>query len=216
MEGSTSKHWRILVIDDHAIVRAGIKHVVDDEMDMTVMGEAGSLKAGLALLRDQPFDVVLFDLNLGDGTGWDLLKAVAAMPNRPRLLMITTLGEEHIGVQALRAGADGFMNKEAPTTELVTAIRRIAGGGKYISAGLAEQLARNVTQPHRRTVALSQREHHILCAIASGHSLTAIAAELHVSPKTVTTYRRRLLEKLGLNNNAELTRYALDNGLLPR
>jgi DNA-binding NarL/FixJ family response regulator len=206
---------RILIVDDHAVVREGLKHVISRQMDMIVAGEASTRAEALKFLDEQRFDVVVCDVKLPDGQGWDVLKAVKSGPNPLPVLMLSAFTEEQYAVQALKSGADGYVNKGSAAETLISAIRRLAAGGKFVSpefaAHVAQVLGHGDPAAHE---ALSEREFAVMRMIASGNSLVSIAQNLNISPKTVTTYRARVLEKLGLENNAALTRYVLEKGLL--
>lgn len=206
---------RVLIIDDHAVVREGLKHVISRQIDMIVAGEAATCAESLRLLDEQRFDVVVCDVKLPDGQGWDVLKYVKSKPEPVPVLMLSAFSDEQYAVQALKTGADGYINKGVPAETLVAAIRRLAGGGKFVSSELAVHMARAPGQGSPPAhEALSEREFAVLRMIASGNSLVTIAQRLEISPKTVTTYRARVLDKLGLDNNAALTRYVLEKGLL--
>jgi len=206
---------RVLIVDDHSVVREGLKHVISRQMDMLVAGEAASCAQALDLLTEERFDVVVCDVKLPDGLGWDVLKAVKSGPHPVPVLILSAFTEEQYAVQALKSGADGYVNKGSASETLIAAVRRLAGGGKFVSpefaAHVAQVLGHGDSAAHE---ALSEREFAVLRMIASGSSLVSIAQSLNISPKTVTTYRARVLEKLALENNAELTRYVLEKGLL--
>jgi len=206
---------RVLIVDDHSVVREGLKHVISRQMDMLVAGEAASCAQALDLLTEERFDVIVCDVKLPDGLGWDVLKAVKSGPHPVPVLILSAFTEEQYAVQALKSGADGYVNKGSASETLIAAIRRLAGGGKFVSpefaAHVAHVLGHGDSAAHE---ALSEREFAVLRMIAAGSSLVSIAQSLNISPKTVTTYRARVLEKLALENNAELTRYVLEKGLL--
>ena len=217
---SPAHRQRIFVIDDHAVVRAGLIAILSSQADLTVAAEAGSVaEAGAVTAAGlQNFDVILLDIGLPDGSGWELLQSLRAHPGgAPPVLVLSSHREDEYAVQALRSGAAGFLSKESAPEALVAAVRRVANGGRYVSAEVAERLAGTVVDgnsalaPHER---LTPREFTVFQRIATGRSLVAIGAELHVSPKTVTSWRARILDKLGLDNNAALTRYALAKGLI--
>ena len=206
---------RVLIVDDHAVVREGLKHVISRQIDMIAAAEASTKAEALKLLDEQRFDVVICDVKLPDGQGWDVLKAVKSSQHPLPVLMLSAFTEEQYAVQALKSGADGYVNKGSPAETLIAAVRRLASGGKYVSPEFAAHVAQVIG--HGDTAAhetLSEREFAVMRMIASGSSLVAIAQSLNISPKTVTTYRARVLEKLGLENNAALTRYVLEKGLL--
>ena len=211
-----SHKTQVLIVDDHAIVRAGLRSLLNDQPDMVVAGEAASAAEARTLLGGCPFDVLVLDLSLPGESGWELLKLAKTKQLRISVLILSAFREDQFALQALKSGADGFLNKESAPEFLLAAIRRVAAGGKYISATLAERFARSLggeenPSPHET---LSEKEFTILKRIACGNSLVAIAGELHISPKTVTTHRARILQKLGLENNAGLTRYVLEKGLV--
>jgi two-component system, NarL family, invasion response regulator UvrY len=213
---SMSRKTQILVVDDHAVVRAGLKMLLSDQSDMAVAGEAATITEARALVGEHPYDVLVLDLSLSGESGWELLKLAKRTQPKIAVLILSAFREDQFALQALKCGADGFLNKESAPELLIAAIRRIAAGGKYVSASLAERFARHLggeenPAPHET---LSEKEFIILKHIARGKSLVAIADELHISPKTVTSHRARILQKLGLENNADLTRFALEKGLL--
>jgi two-component system, NarL family, invasion response regulator UvrY len=206
----------LLIVDDHAIVRQGLRQIVSETEDIVVAGEAESGASALRLLREKPFAVVLLDISMPDRNGIDVLKQIHHEFPKLAVIMLTMHAEDEFGVRALKAGASGYLTKQSAPSELVIAIRQVASGRKYISGLLAEELARHVSEgaerpPHEN---LSDREFQTLCLIASGKSLSQVAAELCLSPKTVSVYRARLLAKLNLKNNAELTHYAIRNQLV--
>ncbi|QSI75277.1 MULTISPECIES: response regulator transcription factor [Niveibacterium] len=206
---------RVLIADDHAIVRQGLRAILSDTADMVVAGEAENGVRALQLLRDGAWDVVLMDVNMPDRNGIDTLKLVKKEFPKLPVLMLSMHPEEQYAVRALKAGASGYLSKQSAPEQLVLAIRQVASGKKYVSAEVAEQLATAITEddraPHER---LSDREYQTLCMIASGKTLTQIGEELNLSVKTVSVYRARLLEKMKLKNNAELTHYGLKHGLV--
>jgi len=209
---------RLLIADDHAIVRQGLRRIVADTGDITVEGEADGGLQVLRELRARPdgYDVVLLDISMPDRNGLEVLKQIRREFPRLQVIILTMHAEDEVGVRALKGGAAGFVSKQSAPTELVSAVRQVAAGRKYISPALAEELANHVSsderaQDHR---ALSTREYQTLCLLASGKTLSEVAAKMALSPKTVSVYRSRLLEKLGLRNNAELTHYAIRHRLV--
>ena len=207
---------RILIADDHAIVRAGLKQFLAGEIDLEVTGEAATGDETIALARAGEFDVVLLDISMPERNGVDVLKTLR--DTRPELpvLILSAFAEEQYALNLLRAGAAGYLNKEAAQSELVGAIRAVVQGRKYVSPALAQILADGVTgdagtAPHAQ---LSRREFQIFCRLAAGQGATQIAEELFLSVKTVSTYRSRILEKMGMQSNADLTYYAVKNGLI--
>lgn len=206
---------RVLIADDHAIVRQGLRAIVADTEDLEVAGEAENGVRALQMVRDGGYDVVLMDVNMPDRNGIDTLKLIKKEYPRLPVLMLSMHPEDLYAIRALKAGAAGYLSKHSAPELLVSAIRQVASGKKYVSASLAEQLAEAITEddrpPHER---LSDREYQTLCMIASGKTLTQIGEELNLSVKTVSVYRARLLEKMKLKNNAELTHYGLKHGLV--
>jgi two-component system, NarL family, invasion response regulator UvrY len=207
---------RVLIADDHAVVRQGVKQILADQADMTVVGEAAQAHEVLTLVRRQDCDALLLDLSMPGSTGLETLKQLRH--ERPRLpvLVLTMHPEDQYAVRALKAGAAGYLTKDTAPDDLVTALRRVVRGGRYISQSLAEKLAVDVTTKTDGPLheLLSDREYQVLCLIAGGKAVSAIAGELALSVKTVSTYRARILEKMGLQNNSELTHYAIQNGLV--
>lgn len=207
----------ILIVDDHSIVREGLKRILADVPDILVAAEAGNGADAMAILRSNPVDLVLLDLSLPGRTGLEVLQLMKSEFRKLPVLILSAHEEEQYAVRALRDGADGFLNKQSAPELLVSAIRKVASGGKYVSAEMAERLATEVSGRADKLSheALSDREFMVLKMIAAGKSLNQIADQLNISPKTVSTYRARIIEKTGLQTNAELIRYALENELLP-
>ncbi|HWX53425.1 MAG TPA: response regulator transcription factor [Verrucomicrobiae bacterium] len=201
---------RILIVDDHEVVRDGIKRMFDEQPD-AVFGEAGTLPDALQLAREQNWDVAVLDLSLGHRSGLELLKDLKHIrPNLP-VLVLSVHAEEQYARRAFKAGAAGYITKDCPRAELVKAINKVAFGGRYVSARLAEKLVVDLERgsdrpPHE---ALSDRELEVLNLIASGKTVSEIANLLSLSDKTISTYRARILQKMGMKTNAELTHYAL-------
>lgn len=207
---------RILLVDDHGIVRRGLIQIVSGESDMTVVGEAQNAQDMLTFLRNQPCDVVVTDISMPGGTGLEALKELKREYPKLPVLVLSMHPEDQYGVRALKLGASGYMTKESAPEELVQAIRKVVTGGRYVSPSLAEQLVFEVAIDTGRPPdeVLSEREHQVLCLLASGKSVTQIADELALSVKTISTYRMRILEKMGMKNNAELMHYAIRNRLV--
>jgi DNA-binding NarL/FixJ family response regulator len=207
---------RILIADDHAIVRAGLKQFIVDQPDMSVTGEAATGSEAISLVRASDFDVVLLDISMPDKNGIDTLKTLKQSRPELPILMLSGYAEDQYAVNLLRAGAAGYLNKEAASTQLVGAIRTVVRGRKFISPALAQILADGVTGDADKPLhgELSQREFQIFSKIAAGAAVSKIADELHLSVKTVSTYRTRVLEKMGMKSNADLTYYAIKNGLI--
>ena len=207
---------RILIADDHAIVRAGLKQFIADQPDMQVAGEASTGSEAIALVRAAEFDVVLLDISMPDKNGIDTLKTLKQVRPEMPVLMLSGYAEDQYAVNLLRAGAAGYLNKEAASTQLVGAIRTVVRGRKFVSPALAQILADGVTGDADRPLhgELSQSEFQIFCKIAAGAAVSKIADELHLSVKTVSTYRTRILEKMRMKTNADLTSYALRNEII--
>lgn len=206
---------RVLLVDDHAIARNGVRLMLGTAPDIRVDGEAGDAQEAMRRIAGQSFDVALLDITMPGKSGLDLLKTLRAERPRMAVLMLSTYSEEIYAVRALRLGAAGYLTKDAPTATLVAAVRKAAAGGKHVSPALLEKLAEAIGGAgggdHE---SLSNRELEVFKLIAAGESLVRIGELLHLSPNTVTTYRARILEKMGMASNADLTRYALQNGLI--
>ncbi len=207
---------RVLIVDDHEILRRGLAEIITEAGDMEVVGEAGNSAQAMKCAREHAMDVVLLDINMPDRSGIDTLKLLKEEKPRLAVLMLSMHPEEIYALRAIRAGASGYLNKQSAPTLLVTAIRQVAGGRRYISPAVAEALAGAFADNTGGAVhsALSDREYETMRLIASGRTLTQIAAEMHLSVKTVSVYRSRLLEKMQRKNNSELTHYALKNLLV--
>jgi DNA-binding NarL/FixJ family response regulator len=202
---------RVIIADDHAAVRRGVKDILADEADMEIGAEASTSQELLELVRKQAWDAVVLDISLPGRSGLEVLSELKQEHPSLPVLVHTMHAEDQFAVRALRAGAAGYLTKDSPPTELVKALRKIVAGGKYVGQSLAEKLAVNVDAnidraPHE---ALSDREFQILRLLASGKTVSAIADELSLSVKTISTYRSRILGKMKMKNNAELMRYAL-------
>ena len=207
---------RVLIVDDHTILRRGLSQIISETDDLEVSGEADSGSQAIQLARAQDFDVVLLDISMPDRNGLDTLKQLKKEKPKLAVLMLSMHPEEHYAMRALKAGASGYLTKQSAPALLVTAIRQVASGRKYVSSELAEELARTVGDDagRLRHETLSDREYETLRLMASGKTLTEVAAEMSLSVKTVSVYRARLLEKMQLKNNAELTYYALKHKLV--
>lgn len=207
---------KILIADDHAIVRQGLKQTVAEEPDMVVAGEAQNAQETLKLVREQEWDVVVLDITMPGRNGLDLL--IELKRERPHLpvLILSMHSEEQFAVRALKARASGYITKQSVPKELIQAIRKVYRGGKYVSPSLAESLAFELGDSDGKSAheKLSDREYQILRMIATGRTPKEIAAELNLSEKTVGTYRGRVLEKMNMKRNAELIRYAVENRLV--
>lgn len=207
---------RVLIADDHAILRRGLADIISETKDMQVCGEAENGAQAVRLAREQRVDVVLLDITMPDRNGLDTLKQLKKEKPKLAVLMLSMHPEETYALRAIKAGASGYLNKASAPALLVTAIRQVASGRRYISPAVAEALAGTIADgPDRAPHAtLSDREYETMRLIASGKTLTQIAAEMSLSVKTVSVYRARLLQKMQLKNNSELTHYALKNQLV--
>jgi two-component system, NarL family, invasion response regulator UvrY len=207
---------RVLIADDHTLFREGIKKIVATTSDIAVTAEASNGADVLAKLKEDTFHVLILDIAMPGKNGLDVLKEVkTAYPELP-VLMLSMFPEEQFATRVLKAGASGYLTKESASDVLITALRRVAAGGKYVSPALAERLVSGLFHnpdklPHER---LSDREYQIMRLIASGKRMKDIAAHLSLSPTTISTYRTRILDKMGMSTNAELTLYASQNHLL--
>jgi len=207
---------KILLADDHAVVRQGVKHILAEAFVQATFGEAQNVHELLTLICNEHWDIVVLDLGMPEGNGLEALKQIKHDHPHLPVLILSMFPEDQYAVRTIRAGAAGYLNKESAPEELVQAIRKILHGGQYISAAVADELvmyARNDDdQPLHKQ--LSDREYQVLCLIASGKEVKEISTELALSAKTISTYRSRLLEKMNMETNAELTFYAIKNGLV--
>jgi DNA-binding NarL/FixJ family response regulator len=207
---------RILIADDHAIVRRGLKHIVSEQPDMTVAGEAENARQVLDLVRTDKWDVIVLDINMPGRSGLEVLKELRREHPKLPVLVLSVHPEDQYGVRVLKAGAAGYLTKDSAPDELVQAIRKVHRGGKYVSASLAEVLAFELeTETDRpRHESLSDREYQVMTMIASGKTVGEIGEDLSLSVKTISTYRARVLGKMKMRTNAELTHYVIQNQLL--
>lgn len=207
---------RVLVADDHTIVREGLKQILAKSGDLSVAGEASNGNDVLKMVREQEWDVLVTDMSMPGRSGIELIKMVKDARPRLPVLVLSMYGEDQYAVRAIRAGASGYLNKESASEQLVNAIRKIAGGGVHVSPAVAEALFNNVrgkqkdAQLHEH---LSDREFQVLQLIAGGQTVGDIASTLNLSPKTVSTHKTRILEKMGMTNQAELIRYVIEHRL---
>lgn len=207
---------RILIADDHAVVRQGLKQILAEEFKHAEFGEASNVQEAIEKVWKEPWDVVVLDITMPGRSGLEVLKEIKK--SRPKLpvLMLSMHPEDQFAVRLLKIGASGYMTKESAPNELVGAVKKVVAGGRYVSPALAEKMAAYLaidvqTAPHER---LSDREFLVLRLIASGKNPTTIAKDLGLSVKTISTYRMRILEKMSMANNSELTHYAIQNNLL--
>lgn len=207
---------RVFIADDHAVVRRGVRQILEEVDDVVVAGEAGTVRETLQAVRKNDYDVVLLDIAMPDGGGLEALEQLKSLKPKARVLILSMYPERQYAVRALRTGAAGYLTKDSAPEELITAIRQVARGGKYVTQSLAEQLADELQgempkEPHE---ALSDREYQVMRLLATGKTVSEIAADLSLSVKTVSTFRARILEKLHLKNTAEIVRYVLEKGLV--
>jgi len=207
---------KILITDDHAVVRQGIKQILAAEFKKAEFGEAGNAQESIKKVTEQPWDVAILDVTMPGRGGLEVLKDMKQLRPKMPVLMLSMHPEDQFAVRMLKAGASGYMTKESAADELVGAVRKVMSGGRYVSPALGEKMASYLaidvqTPPHER---LSDREFLVLRMIASGKPVSAIAKELSLSVKTISTYRTRILEKTGMANSAELTHYAIQNHLV--
>ena len=207
---------KILVADDHAVVREGLKQILSGMPDIMVAGEASDGFQALDQARKGDYDLLLLDIAMPRMSGLDVLKQLRSEGSELPILMLSMYPEEQYAIRTLKAGAAGYLAKESAPEELIAAVRKVCGGGKYVTSSLAEKLAAYIDSdmeraPHER---LSDREYQVVLMIASGKTVSEIASELALSVKTVSTHRSRAIEKMGMKTNAELTHYAISNGLV--
>ncbi len=206
----------VMIADDHAIVRQGLKQILSETPDIKVTGEAETGFQAIKVARQQTFDVMLLDISLPDRNGIEVLKQIKKDKPGLAVLMLSMHNEHEFAIRALKAGAAGYLNKQSAPAQLVVAIRQVAAGDKYVSPAVAQELANTINSDADKPLytTLSDREYQTLCFIAAGKTLSEISSEMFLSPKTVSVYRSRLLEKLKLSNNSELIRYAIKNNLI--
>ena len=207
---------RILLADDHAVVRQGVRQILADAFAKATFGEAQNAHELLALVDNERWDIVVLDLTMPGGNGLEALKQIKHDQPQLPVVSLSMYPEDQYAVRTIRAGAAGYLNKESAPEELVAAIRKILNGGEYISASVADELVLHARHEDDQPVHkhLSDREYQVLCLIAAGKEVKEISTELSLSAKTISTYRARLLEKMNLKTNAELTHYAIQNGLV--
>ncbi|MEE8383228.1 MAG: response regulator transcription factor [Thermodesulfobacteriota bacterium] len=207
---------KLLIADDHAVVREGLKQIVSETNDMVIVGEVSNGQEVLEEVWRSECDVVLLDISMPGRSGVDILKQLRSESTKHPILILTMYPEEQYAVRVLKAGASGYLTKRCEPEELLAAIRKVSRGGKYISSSLAETLAfeivvDNTKPPHEK---LSDREYQVMCMIALGRKVKEIAVELSLSVKTISTHRTRILQKMNMKNNAEIIRYAIKNKLV--
>jgi DNA-binding NarL/FixJ family response regulator len=207
---------QVVLCDDHAMIRRGIRDTLSEHVDIKVMGESGNYAELKEVLRSTFCDVLVLDLNLPGRSGLEVLTAIQESHAHIKVLVVSMFSEDQYAIRSLKAGAHGYLNKSGDPNELVEAVRTVAKGRRYVTPAVSEMLVTQLSNPSQETLhaKLSERELQTLLKIASGKRLTDIAEELMLSPKTVSVYRTRLLEKLSLSNNAELAVYAIRNNLV--
>ena len=207
---------RILVVDDHTIVRQGLKQILGEEKDMNVVEEASNGQEALQKIGKSEYDCVLLDISMPGRSGLEVLKDIKALRPKLPVLILSMHSEELYAIRALRAGASGYLTKASASEELIGAIRKVSAGRKYVSTSLAEKLAfeldADASKPPHET--LSDREYQVMIMLASGKTVKEIADEVCLSVKTISTYRTRIMEKMNLKKNAELTLYAIQHHLI--
>lgn len=207
---------KVLIVDDHPIVRAGLREALAAVSDIVLGGEAATAHEALRLVRAHAWDVVVLDIGLPDKSGLEILQEIKSQRPQLPVLVLSMRPEDQLAMRVLKAGAAGYMTKESAPCDLVAAIRKVYAGGKYVSPTLAEKLASALERPDDRLPheLLSDREYQVLCLIASGKTVKEVAEQLHLSDNTISTYRARILDKMGMRTNAELTSYAVRNRLV--
>lgn len=207
---------RVILCDDHAMVRRGIRDTLSEAVDIQVTAEAGSYAEVREAMRNSPCDVLVLDLNMPGRGGLEVLSSLRESDSPIKVLIVSMFPEDQYAIRCLRAGAQGYLNKAGDPADLITAVRTVAQGRKFVTPDVAHMLVESLNTPEHQTLhaTLSERELQTLLKIASGKRLSDIATELMLSPKTVSVYRSRVLEKLKLTNNAELTVYAIRNELV--
>jgi len=208
---------RVLIVDDHEVVRNGLKKILEEQPGEIEFGEAGTASEAITFVREQAWDIVILDISLGGGrNGLETLKELKQMRPRLHVLILTMHSEEQYARRSFRSGAAGYITKDSPRAELVRAVNKVLEGGKYVSPALAEKLVayiqKDTDQPPHEI--LSDREFQVMRLIASGKTVGEIAELVSLSDKTISTYRARILEKMGMKTNAELTHYAIRNELV--
>jgi len=207
---------KVLIADDHAVVREGLKLILNEMDSVSTVEEAQDGHEALAKIKKNRYDLVILDISMPGICGLDILQTMKDNKMKAHVLILSVHPQEQYAIRALRLGASGYLSKSSVYEELASAIKKVSAGGKYISSAIAEKIVFEKKgdldkTPHEK---LSAREFQIMCMIAKGKSLTEIARELFISDKTVSTYRTRILDKMGMNKNAELTLYALKNSLI--
>ena len=207
---------KVLIADDHPVVRQGVKQILAEELQLKQFGEARNAREVLENVSKKQWDILILDINLPDMNGLEILRQLKKVhPDLP-VLVLTVFDEDQIAIRVLKAGAAGFVTKETMPNELISAVKKIHSGGKYVSPSLAEKLVFNIYAEDEKPVhhKLSNREYQVICLIAARKSVKQIAEELYLSIQTIRTYRTRILEKMEMNTDAELIHYAIQHGLI--
>lgn len=207
---------RVLIADDHPVVRQGVKQILTEELELQQFGEARNAKEVLENVSRKKWDILILDINLPDMNGLEILRQLKKVhPDLP-VLVLTVFDEDQIAIRVLKAGASGFVTKETMPNELIAAVKKIHSGGRYVSPSLAEKLVFNIYSEDEKPVhhRLSNREYQVICLIAAGKSVKQIAEELYLSIQTIRTYRTRILEKMEMSTDADLIHYAIQHGLI--
>lgn len=207
---------RVAIVDDHAIVRAGLRQFLVEQVDLRVVAECANGREALDVVREQSADVVLLDISMPGQNGVDTLLAIKARAPELPVLILSSFPEEHYATTLLRQGASGYLNKECDPQDIVKAIRTVALGRRYITPGVAERLAAGLASGSEKPLheQLSEREFQVFLRLAQGETIGQLALSMSLSAKTVSTYRTRVMEKMGLSSNSDLTYYAIKNGLI--
>jgi len=207
---------KILIADDHPIVRQGLKQIISETADMVVKDEASNSQEVIEKIQKSKFDILILDISMPGRSGLDILKDIKTeRPDLP-VLILTMHPEDQLAARVLKAGASGYLTKDSAAEQLVSAVRKIVAGGKYLNPELAERIAfmignKSKEYPHE---ILSDREFHVMCLIGKGKSIREISEELMISPKTVSTYRTRILEKMNFRNDADIIHYTIENKII--
>lgn len=207
---------KILITDDHKIVREGLKEILLHLPEISVIEEAKNGDEALAMISKEDFDLILLDISLPDISGLEVLQSIKRKHPLQKVLMLSMYTQEHYALRTLKMGASGYLTKDTASEELIEAVRKIAAGGKYISSSMAENIAHRIENDYSKPLheTLSGREFEIMLMIAAGKPLREIGSELFISGKTVSTYRSRIMRKMGMKKNSELIQYCMKNGLL--
>lgn len=205
---------RVLLVDDHKLIRVGLRKLLEAEAGVEIAGEASGGEAAIEMARELKPDVVVLDINMPGMNGVEATRRIARLSPAPRILIVSVHAQDPIPTRLLEAGAAGYLTKESAADEIVTAVRQVHAGKRYLSADIAREMALGRLGGSAPLAQLSDREMEVLLLVANGYSIQEIAERLHVSPKTVATYRYRLFDKLDVANDVALARYALRHGLI--